>query len=393
MRLAIWVGSYLLLQGCVIGLTEFCILHSGFRRQAGRRICRTVCRTLFALALIMPLMGAFLKDGRVKFFLQAAGNIGMGFLMYYGGLLLAFTIILLIVNKAARKAFRFGGLILASAAISLVLNLYGLSHAQKTVVKTYEITLDKPLSDTRIVFVSDLHLSVNSNLPLIERIVKLINEQEADLVLVGGDVFTSSYQALKDPQAYAETLRGIRSREGVFAVFGNHDVEETLLCGFAVSPPSKAFRSPEITAFFEDSGFRILEDEMAEICGLQLFGRKDLEKAGDGTRDHLSPEALLEKADRAKPVLVLEHEPVEYRALSENGADLIISGHTHNGQIFPGNLLVRLMAENAYGHKTLYETDTLVSSGVGYYGPPLRIGTNSEIMVINVKGNQDNEQK
>ena len=70
---------------------------------------------------------------------------------------------------------------------------------------------------------------------------------------------------------------------------------------------------------------------------------------------------------------------------------LIVSGHTHDGQIFPGNLLVRLMAENAYGHKRLYETDTLVSSGVGCYGPPLRIGTNSEIMVINVKGNQENE--
>ena len=115
-----------------------------------------------------------------------------------------------------------------------------------------------------------------------------------------------------------------------------------------------------------------------------LAGRIDGNKAGDGTKNRMTPDELLKDADTAKPVLVLEHEPVEYKELREAGADMVFSGHTHNGQIFPGSLFVNLMNENAYGQKVLYGMQTFVTSGVGTFGPPMRTGTDSEIMIIDV---------
>ena len=76
---------------------------------------------------------------------------------------------------------------------------------------------------------------------------------------------------------------------------------------------------------------------------------------------------------------------MEYEELGAAGADMILSGHTHNGQIFPGNLYVNLVNENGYGHKTLYGMETFVTSGVGTFGPPMRTGTSSEIMIIDVQ--------
>ena len=167
---------------------------------------------------------------------------------------------------------------------------------------------------------------------------------------------------------------------------GNHDVDENLFGGFSVSPVSEAFRTSEMDQFFIDSGFNVLYDKTVDIGdGLcTLTGRVDGEKAGDGTSDRLSPEELLKETDKSKPVIVLEHEPVEFAGLADNGADLVLCGHTHNGQIFPGNIIASILSENGYGVKELHGTTTVVTAGVGYYGPPMRVGTDSEVTLINV---------
>ena len=103
----------------------------------------------------------------------------------------------------------------------------------------------------------------------------------------------------------------------------------------------------------------------------------------------MSAAELLKGIDRAKPVLVLEHEPREYRDLKEAGADVVLSGHTHNGQLFPGNLIVPLFNENGWGYKVVDGLQTLVTAGIGYYGPPIRVGTDSEISVIRLTFQQE----
>ena len=149
-------------------------------------------------------------------------------------------------------------------------------------------------------------------------------------------------------------------------------------------------RTESMEQFMKDSGFTMLSDETVLIDGfLQLIGRVDGEKAGDGTNNRMSAAELLKGIDRAKPVLVLEHEPREYHELKEAGADMVLSGHTHNGQFFPGNLIVPLFNENGWGYKVVDGLQTLVTAGIGYYGPPIRVGTDSEISVIRLTFQQE----
>ena len=341
------------------------------------------------LLAALPIGGAFLPDSPVKFAVQAAGNVWLGFYLYYAGILAALTGLALLVRLMSRGRLcrsLHGGILCLSLILAAALTGYGLVHAQNTVVERYALTVDKPGEDMRVVLIADLHLGVNSRLSTTQRMVELINAEKPDVVVVAGDIFTSSYGGLSHPERYAEALRGIRSRYGVYAVYGNHDVEETLFGGFPISPVSAAFRSRDMERFFEDCGFAVLADEIVQLeNGVQLAGRVDGMKAGDGTRNRLTPGELLAEADSNLPILVLEHEPRNFKALKEAGADVVLCGHTHAGQMFPGNLIVPFFNENAWGYASVHGLDTFVTAGVGCYGPPMRVGTNSEITVIDLK--------
>jgi predicted MPP superfamily phosphohydrolase len=337
---------------------------------------------------MMPVAGAFLPDSPVKFALQAAGNVWLGFYMYFGVILLLLVGLAALIRLLNRNWLGLnwhGGILILSLVAALAVTGYGLVHAQNTVVERYEIQVDKPGEDMKVVLIGDLHLSVNSRLATTRRMVELINAQEPDAVVIAGDIFTSSYEGLAHPEQYAEALRGIRSKYGVYAVYGNHDVEETLFGGFAISPVSQAFRTAQMEDFFRDCGFTVLYDQVVDIGGVQLVGRVDGEKAGDGTKNRMTPAQLLSDIDQSLPVVVLEHEPKEFKALKEAGADVALCGHTHAGQMFPGNLVVPFFNENAWGHVRVHDLETVVTAGVGYYGPPMRVGTDSEVSVVNLK--------
>lgn len=281
-------------------------------------------------------------------------------------------------------------LILAVLALgSVAVNLLGWRAAHEVKVNRYEISREQlgreePL---RIVLIADLHMGVNSTPELYREMTERINEQQPDLVLVAGDLITSSYGAMERPEEYAEALGGIRATYGVYAVYGNHDVDEPLLGGFTYVGAEKALRNPELPRFLEQCGWTVLTDEavtVPELGGLTIVGRRDLARPGDGVRERASLEELLSGIDRAAPVILVEHEPAELEKLSGLGVDLSLSGHTHDGQIFPGNLLVRMLSPQACGKRQWGDTAVVVTSGVGYYGPPIRVGTDSEIVVIDV---------
>ncbi len=363
--------------------TDYCLRGRAWYAGAAARAYWLVPGILLSL---LPVMGALLPDSGFKFALQGAGNVWLGFFLYYGFIL----VVLLALTLPARHAQWRGGVALG---VSLVMALavwgYGLHHAQDTRVVRYDLEVDKPageIEEMKLILLGDLHLSVNSRLATTQRMVELINAEQPDAVVIAGDIFTSSYGGLSHPERYAEALRGIQTKYGVYAVYGNHDVEETLFGGFPISPISEAFSTREMEQFFDDSGFITLADEVVTLGdGVVLAGRIDGEKAGDGTTNRMTPGELLDGVDTSLPVLVLEHEPKEFEALREAGADIALCGHTHAGQMFPGNLIVPFFNENAWGYKRLHELDTYVTAGVGYYGPPLRVGTDSEITVINLK--------
>ena len=398
MHPVISVSSYIIMQAVVLILTIITLRKSQLPVLIRKGFMRVFLPVL-VLLVSFPVLGMLLPDSSVKFALQGTGNIFLAFFTYYTiSIIAAFLIIVIVLllrKHAARTLFRAALLICMVLPVAVV--TYGLIHAQNFRISRYDAIVEKPgetlntegtqeaEDELKLVLIADLHLSVNTQYHTIERMVQAINREQADAVLIAGDIFTSSYHSLKDPDRYAALLASIESRYGTFAVCGNHDVEEGLFGGFPVTPISRAYRLPEMDEFFRDCHFQMLYDEIVDLDGrLQIAGRVDGEKAGDGTSNRADAAQLLKDADPDIPILVLEHEPVEFSQLKENGADLVMCGHTHAGQFFPGTLTIKLFFENVWGYKKVHGLDTYVTSGIGYYGPPIRVGCDSEIMVINL---------
>ena len=386
----LFLAGYVVMQGCIALLTEYVINHYKLIEKLGRRT-RILRLVIYIMLALIPVFGAYLPPSSFKYHCMMIGNLWFAFFMFYSFFVILFSLIALIRSKSnGKNTSRLIGWSLTIAFIpALIISVYGLVHAQNTKLTTVDVDVDTNgayTGELKVVLLGDLHLSVNSNLAMTQRMVDLVNAQDPDVVVIAGDIFTSNYQGLRQAERYAELLSQLHARDGVYAVYGNHDVDEDLFLGFAISPLSEAFRSREMEEFFEDAGFITLEDEAMTIAdgNICLVGRIDGEKAGDGTRDRMSAEELLSDVDTTLPVIVLQHEPIEYESLAANGADVVLSGHTHAGQIFPGNLIVPYFNENAYGLKFMHGIATVVTSGVGYYGPPIRVGTDSEVMVVNI---------
>ena len=362
------------------------------RRYGSVASLRVLYMLFYALLASLPMFGTYLPDSSFKYHMAAAGNLWLGFYMYFTGLLLILQLIRLICRRFVKSgnAERRSRVILTLVIVfTLCLNAYGCVNAQNVTTTRYDISVNKSagsVKSLKIALVADFHLGVNSNAGMYRSMVKKINKMDPDLIIVDGDIFNSTYSALEDPEKYSAIMSKLRARYGVYAVYGNHDVDESLFGGFAVTSLSRSFRNPRVTAFMKSCGFTILDDEALTVAGgsIVLAGRRDGEKAGDGTAHRKSASQLLKGVNKAKPVIVIEHEPLDFKALGRAGADLALSGHTHDGQIFPGNLIIRLFNQNSYGIKKISGVISLVTSGIGYYGPPIRIGTHSEIAEINI---------
>jgi len=198
------------------------------------------------------------------------------------------------------------------------------------------------------------------------------------------DIFDSDMDAVREPEKIIQALKGLHCQYGIYGVCGNHDVEEKIIAGFSASPKKDAFRDPRMTSFLAAAGITILDDQIVSLDGgnFYLAGRKDGIKAGDGTKNRKSIPQLLSGIDEKAPLIVIEHEPNELAALAQRGADLVLSGHTHGGQMFPITLVTGLFWQNPYGMIEQNGMTSIVTSGVGTYGPPIRVGTNSEVVEI-----------
>ncbi len=392
--------NYAVIHLAVILLVDWA-LRSSFNKGKIYNYLRWLWIIVYILLAAVPAAATFLPEEKGSLIFERYGNMIVAYEIYICGIFLTLSLIIALKHlfsgkkkkKGKRGKINVSRPYVVALIVSIVLGTaatsYGLYHAQQPVSK--ELTANVRGKDggqdkeIRIVLIADLHLSVNSHVQTTRKMVQLINEAEPDAVLLAGDIFTSSYRALRSPSEYAKTLRKIKAP--VYAVYGNHDVEEKLFSGFAVRPVSEAFRPETMEQFYQASGFTMLADDIIEIADgdIQLAGRIDGSKAGDGTNNRKSAGELLAKADQTRPLLVLQHEPEEYEELAEAGADMVLSGHTHGGQIFPGNLYVKLACDNGYGQKKIYGMETFVTYGIGTFGPPMRTATNSEVMVIDLK--------
>lgn len=220
-------------------------------------------------------------------------------------------------------------------------------------------------------------------------LVRKINKQKPDLVCIAGDIFDNEYDAIRNPEKLEKTLRGIKSTYGVYACWGNHDLNEEILAGFTFKHKDgdlSDIKDPRMKKFLEDSNIHILEDESVLINDqFYVIGRKDASLTEKIHETRKAPARLTEKLDRDKPIIMIDHQPKELQELADAGVDLDLCGHTHNGQTFPGNFTIKLMWENPCGLLSKDNMTNITTSGAGVWGPAMRIGTDSEICSINIQ--------
>lgn len=350
---------------------------------------------VYAFLALSLLFAYLLPSSGLQIFIKKLSNYWLGTFMYALMFIIAADIIRLILKRIpgrlhdflfSKPGYVFAGLFLT--CLIAVISIYGLFHAHYIKVKPYDITVEKTCEgydELKIVLAADLHLGYSVGNQQMKQMVKKINQQNADLVLIAGDIFDNEYGALQHPEKIAETLSQIKSTFGTYGVFGNHDVKERLLGGFSVASADKDLRDNRFEEFAAKAGIQILDDEVVCIDNaFYLAGRKDASKPGDGTKDRLEPEEILSDLDESKPILVMEHQPRQLQELADSGADLQLCGHTHDGQMFPGNLTVKLFWENPCGYLQKGNMHSIVTSGVGVWGPAMRVGTDSEICTITV---------
>jgi predicted MPP superfamily phosphohydrolase len=195
----------------------------------------------------------------------------------------------------------------------------------------------------------------------------MIRDEKPDLVLFLGDIIDGSI----GPVLRGDLLSHLslpELSEGNYAITGNHeyigDISKTL-------------------PYIESKGIRVLKDEVVSLSnGVQLIGRLDRSAAQGSGEGRATLNSLLTKADTARPVILLDHQPYELSKLEGTAVDLQLSGHTHNGQMWPLTYITSRMFEVSHGYRKFGKTHVIVSSGFGVWGPRMRIGTRPEIVVI-----------
>ena len=231
-----------------------------------------------------------------------------------------------------------------------------------------DIKIDKPLArPLRIVAISDLHLGYGIKKDELEGWIGLINAENPDIVLIAGDVVDNFAKPLFEDKVY-KTLRRIKARYGVYMALGNHE-----------------YIGGEIDRnlnFLSQANIQVLRDSATLIDNtFYIIGRDD---ASRKYRNSLAN--ITDRLDHTKPMIVLDHQPSGFEEAQKCGIDLLLSGHTHGGQVFPISLVVKAVFKHSYGYHTANGTHFYITSGLGIWGGKFRIGSRSEYVVINLQG-------
>ncbi len=264
------------------------------------------------------------------------------------------------------------GLRLITLVAFIGLFIHSLYSAYSPVVRKLAISIDKPFSQPiRLMVASDLHIGRLFGNRAIARLQRLIDDNQPDMLMMPGDIMDDNVKAFTDYNMAANLAKLCASLPfGVYATLGNHD-----LYGHEL-PISESLRS---------AGVRLLNDEV--VCvdyngqPMWLVGRFDNHK-----RARVATTELLAQVDTDNPVILLDHRPSDIMAHSQLPIDLQVSGHTHNGQIFPANFIVSAINRIGYGYEAIGRRHFVVSSGYGFWGIPFRLGSRSEVWLITLSG-------
>lgn len=361
------------------------------------RIFRIILTVIYTLIALTPLTGFLIrKPAFLHRILKITSNYFLGIFMYILMVLFSIDIVRLILKYAVHASWIQSRIVFAAVGaccicIVIIISFSGIYHAKHIKVTPYKITVDKSAPDMdflKIVLLADTHFGYNAGAVHAQEIVDKINEQQPDLVCIAGDIFDNEYDAVREPEKISEILRTIRSKYGVYACWGNHDLNEPILAGFTFKhkkEDSKQLKDPRMKLFLQNSNIQLLEDEAVLIDNsFYVVGRKDASLIEKIEEKRKTPAQLTQKLDKDKTIIVIDHQPKELQDIADAGVDLDLCGHTHDGQTFPGNFTVKFLWENPCGYLQKGSMHNIVTSGSGVWGPAMRVGTDSEICTINL---------
>ena len=258
-------------------------------------------------------------------------------------------------------------------ALSAIVLAFGYYNAVSPVVRMQEISLNKPVpgGKQRVVLVSDIHLGMMISNGRLDTLVNLVNRQNADVILLAGDVFDEDLgPVIKNNMG--DLLKNLKARYGVYAVLGNHEFYGN---------------ADAAHHYLTDHNITVLRDSVAVLLnGIVVAGREDITGQQMYGKPRKPLDELLAGIDREKPLFLLDHQPYKLDEAVANGVDLQVSGHTHHGQMWPFNHITGAMFEISRGYGKIGESHFFVSSGYGTWGPPIRTNSRSEIVVMDISG-------
>ena len=349
---------------------------------------------VYLFMALSPVIAFLLPKSAVAIVIRRISTYWIGIMLYSLLYVVLFDLLRLIAKHTKLKntllfsrgsVISIGSVVVACAVVTC---LYGIFNARNIKVNEYSVTVNKSCgSDKHLkaVLVADLHMGYAIGVDHITNMVEKINQQDADIVIIAGDIFDNSYDGMDDPEGIKAQLKSIKSKYGVYAVYGNHDIDEKILMGFTFDWGGKQLHNEKMTNFMKECNIKLINDESVLINDeFYLVGRRDTDKPSteDGTRAEVSE--LTKDLDKTKPIFVLSHEPDELQKTADAGADIDFSGHTHDGQLFPGNLTIGLFWENPCGMIKKDNMYSIVTSGVGVYGTFMRVGTDAEICSVDI---------
>lgn len=271
-------------------------------------------------------------------------------------------------NETRNIAYHVTYITVIATLITIIL---GYINARNPKIRHYTLRIKKKNSlhtSLTLAVASDIHLGPTNGRSHIERIVRKINNLKPDIILLPGDIVDGEL----DPvirRDLGSSIRKFQSTYWVYGITGNHEY---------IGGMERA------RAYLKEHDIKILQDEVIEVGWVVIVGRDDISATRFG-RHRKDLRELLQGTDKKKPIILLDHQPKKLSEAQKNGVDVQFSGHTHNWQLWPLNLIVKRIFEVPVGYKKKGHTHIFVSTGVGTWWPPVRTNARPDILFVTLE--------
>lgn len=281
-------------------------------------------------------------------------------------------------RKRPFKRYYVGGAVIIFTAVYLSIGWYLAHNVWRT---DYTIKTDKNIGNIRIVLFSDSHVGTTFGGDDWKQYIDRMNDENPDVVLITGD-FVDDDTSREDMIKSCKAMGTLQTKYGVYFSFGNHDK------GY-YDASYRGYNGDDLIAELKKNNVVVLQDEDVLIDNrFYIIGRQDRsEEQRNSSRADI--DTLVKDLDKTKFSIVMDHQPYDYTAESKSQVDLVLSGHTHGGQLIPINHVGEWTGENAkaYGYEKRGDTNFIVTSGISDWAIKFKTGCKSEYVVIDVKGN------